>query len=148
MRGRRGRAVDVDDLGHLRAALTRRHPHLQRFAGLDLLDADPPQHAGVQERIAAAIRKLDKAEPAIAAKPFHHRLYRRPRRLLVEPRRAVTRCGSVAATAAAVFPSAATTAAAKIIVKIAPPTAIPMPSSVFHVKFQSRAQGRSTLQTA
>jgi len=46
-RRRRRRAVDVQHLGHLRAALPRRHPNLQRLAGLDLLHPDPAQHARV-----------------------------------------------------------------------------------------------------
>src|SRR5580692_8190210 len=83
---RRRRAVDGEHLGHLRAALTRRHPNLQGLARLDLLHPDPTQHARVQKRVAPAIRKLDKAKPAVAAKPLHHRLHRRARRLLLKAR--------------------------------------------------------------
>jgi hypothetical protein len=90
----------------------------------------------VQKGVTAAIRQLDKAKPAIATKPLHHRLDRRTRWLLLKTRRAVSRRRAVPA-AATVIPSAtaavtATTAAAKIIVELAPPAPIAMPSPVFH----------------
>ena len=99
----------------------------------------------MQKRVAAAVRQLDKAKPAVAPKPLHHRLYRRPRRLLLKPRRRTearrARRHSRHPTAA-VIPAAAT-AAAKIIVKIAPPAAIAMPSPVFHDRLPIPSPGPS-----
>jgi hypothetical protein len=101
----------------------------------------------MQKRVARPVRQLDKAKPAIGAKPLHHCLYRRARRLLLKPRLAETRRRTVtAATPAAVIPAA--TATAKItLVKIAPPAPIAMASPVFHVQFQSQTRGQVAPQS-
>src|SRR5207248_10464974 len=87
----RGAGVDIQHLGHLRSALALRDADFQRLARLHRGDADPPQHRGVQERVAGAVRQLDKAEALFGLEPLDDRLNRRSGGFLetrsAEPRR-------------------------------------------------------------
>src|SRR5205807_2687646 len=60
--GAPGASIDADHLGHLRPALALGDAHLERVARLHCGDAVAAEHSRMQERIARAVRQLDKAE--------------------------------------------------------------------------------------
>src|SRR5579884_1139670 len=128
-RRRRRRVIDVQHLGHLRPALSRRHPHLEGLARLHRLDADPAQDARMQERVARAVLQFDEAEAALGLEPLDDRLDRRPRRLLeagaAEPRRR---------------PEIARRRLEIVIAKT-PPAPLPKPSVPFHRSRPDPASG-------
>ena len=82
---RRRAAVDAEDLGNLRAFLSGRHPHFERFARLHRIGAAALEDAGMEERVARAVGQFDEAEAPFGLEPFDDGAHRRAGRG-IEPR--------------------------------------------------------------